>query len=90
LARTRPGSINSLLVRAQREPEVGRIDAHERRAALHRFTGIDQAFQDLSRNTEPEIALNASCDDSREGALRLGGALDEACPNQRSLRSRVC
>jgi hypothetical protein len=89
LPSTRPCSGNGFLVRAHREPEVSWIDAHERLTALHCLSRIDQTFQHLPGNAEPEIALDASCDDSGERALRLDGALDDACSNQRRLRSRI-
>ena len=90
LARTRPCSGNGLLERTHREPEVSGIDAHERLTTLDRLSSIDQAFQDLPGNAEPQVALNASCDDSGERAIRLDEALDETYSHQRSLRSRVC
>ena len=69
LARARPCGGNGLLVRAHGEPQVRGIDAHERLAALDRLPGIDQAFQDLPGNSEPQVALHAGRDDAGERTL---------------------
>jgi hypothetical protein len=69
LVRARPYGGNGFLVRAHGEPQVRGIDTHERLAALDGLPGINQAFQDLPRNSEPQVALHASRDDAGEGTL---------------------
>ena len=69
LARACLGGGNGLVVRAHGEPQVRRIDTHERLAALDGLPGIDQAFQDLPGDSEPQVALHAGRDDSGERTL---------------------
>ena len=69
LARARLGGGNGLLVRAHGEPQVRGIDTHERLAALDGLPGINQAFQDLPGDSEPQVALHAGRDDSGERTL---------------------
>ncbi len=85
LAHARLGGGNSLLLCLQREPQVLGIDTYERLAAPDVLAGIDRAFQNLSGNSEPEIALHAGRDDPGEGTLRPGGILDSLDPHQRRL-----
>jgi hypothetical protein len=53
-------------MRAHGEAQVRGIDAHERLAALDGLPGINQAFQDLSGDSEAEVALHAGRNDSGE------------------------
>src|SRR5205085_4330910 len=57
LVRARPCGRNGLLVRAHGEPQVRRIDTHERLAAPDGLPGINQALQDLPGDSEPQVAL---------------------------------
>jgi hypothetical protein len=76
-------------MRARSEPQVRGIDAHERLAALDGLPGIDQAFQDLAGNAEPQVALHPRCDDAGERTLRVDGRLHRGDPHEGSLCSRV-
>jgi hypothetical protein len=66
LARRAPWRRNGLLVRAPGEPQVRRIDTHERLAAPDGLPGIDQTSQNLPRDAESEVALHVGRDDSGE------------------------
>ena len=58
-------------------------------AAPDGLAGIDQAFQNLPGDSEPQVTLHAGRDDAGEGTLRTGGGLDSPYPHQRRLRPWV-
>ena len=89
LARTRRGGGNGLLVRTRGELQVRGIDAHERLAALDRLPGIDQAFQDLPGNAEPQVALHPRRNDAGERTLGLDGRLDRSYSHQGNFGPRI-
>ena len=63
------GGGNSLFLCLQRERQILGIDTHERLAAPDVLAGIDQAFQNLPGDSEPQVALHAGRDDAGEGTL---------------------
>jgi len=63
------GGVNSLFLRLQRERDILGIDTHERLATPDVLAGIDQAFQNLPGDSEPQVALHAGRDDAGEGTL---------------------
>jgi len=56
-------------VRAHGQPQVRGINAHERLAASDGLPRINQAFQDLPGDSEPQVALHAGRDDAGERTL---------------------
>src|SRR5437867_2876080 len=85
LVRARPCGGNGFLVRAHGESQVRGIDTHERLAASDGLPRINQAFQDLPGDSEPQVALHAGRDDAGKRTLRLDGDLDSLDPYQRRL-----
>ena len=89
LLRLRSCGGGSLLLRIHREPEIDRVDAHERLTARDGLSRIHEPFQHLAGDAKTQVALYPGGYGSGEGARCGICPLNGDDPHQRGLGARI-